>query len=210
MLPLHILHVAQHTGMMMIEVSPETLNDLDTTFMLYMLVCRPTQAGSDYTVMTHGIQDRCKIRGLPWRMFCYYYQFQQSTRRFVILSKFYWLFARFIKNILTFHEKEEKEEFFWGVFQVCPVFLYSFSNFLLIYSRSPRNRNRINRNHLDQSLSVPQKNRNSLTWVLVALTACFTYPVLYRVSAESRAGEWEFSYLGPGGLDSVFYLPCTV
>ena len=30
-----------------------------------------------------------------------------------------------------------------------------------------------------------KKNRNSLTWVLVALTVCFTYPVLYRVSAES-------------------------
>ena len=29
------------------------------------------------------------------------------------------------------------------------------------------------------------------TWVLVALTVCFTYPVLYRVSAESRVGEWE-------------------
>ena len=26
---------------------------------------------------------------------------------------------------------------------------------------------------------------------VVALTVCFTYPVLYRVSAESRAGEWE-------------------
>ena len=30
-----------------------------------------------------------------------------------------------------------------------------------------------------------------LAWVLVALTVCFTYPVLYRVLAESRAGEWE-------------------
>ena len=29
------------------------------------------------------------------------------------------------------------------------------------------------------------KNWNSLTWVVV-LTVCFTYPVLYRVSAESR------------------------
>jgi len=47
--------------------------------------------------------------------------------------------------------------------------------------------------HLDQSLRSSQKleNRNSLTWVLVAWTVCFTYPVLYRVSAESRAGEWE-------------------
>ena len=60
------------------------------------------------------------------------------------------------------------------------------------YSTSPRNRNRADRNHLDQSLLSSQKNRNSLTWVLVALTVCFTYPVLYRVSAESRAGEWEF------------------
>ena len=40
-------------------------------------------------------------------------------------------------------------------------------------------------------LSSSQKNGNSLTWVLVALTVCFTYPVLYRVSAESQAGEWE-------------------
>ena len=47
------------------------------------------------------------------------------------------------------------------------------------------------RNHFDQGLMNSQKNRNSLTWVLVALTVCFTYPVLYRVSAESRAGEWE-------------------
>ena len=41
-------------------------------------------------------------------------------------------------------------------------------------------------------LSSSQKNRDSLAWVLVALTVCFTYPVLYRVSSESRAGEWEF------------------
>ena len=39
--------------------------------------------------------------------------------------------------------------------------------------------------------AAQQKNRNSLTWVLVALTVSFTYPVLYRVSSESRAGEWE-------------------
>ena len=63
--------------------------------------------------------------------------------------------------------------------------------YIYIYSTSPRNRNPVNRNHLDQSLSFSQKNRNSLTWVLVALTVCFTYPVLYRVSSESRAGEWE-------------------
>jgi len=61
----------------------------------------------------------------------------------------------------------------------------------LYYSTYPRNRNRSYRNHLDHSLSFSQKNRNSLTWVLVALTVSFTYPVLYRVSAESRAGEWE-------------------
>jgi len=59
------------------------------------------------------------------------------------------------------------------------------------YSTSPQNRNRTNRNQLVICLSFSQKNRNSLTWVLVALTVCFTYPVLYRVSAESRAGEWE-------------------
>ena len=61
------------------------------------------------------------------------------------------------------------------------------------YSTTPRNGNRANGNHLDQSLRSSQKNRNSLTWVqlLVALTVCFTYPVLYRVSSESRAGEWE-------------------
>ena len=34
-----------------------------------------------------------------------------------------------------------------------------------------------------------QKYRNSRPWVLVALTVCFTFPVLYRVSAESRASE---------------------
>ena len=59
------------------------------------------------------------------------------------------------------------------------------------YSTSCRNRNRAKRNHLDQSLLSSQKNRKSLTWVLVALTVCFTYPVLYSVSAESRASEWE-------------------
>ena len=67
----------------------------------------------------------------------------------------------------------------------------------MFYSSSPRNRNRVNRNHLDICLSVPQKNRNSLTWVLVALTVRFTYPVLYRFSAESRAGEWESEPLIP-------------
>ena len=59
------------------------------------------------------------------------------------------------------------------------------------YSTSPRNGNPVNGNHLDICLSFSQKNGNSLTWVLVALTVCFTCPVLYRVSSESRAGEWE-------------------
>ena len=49
----------------------------------------------------------------------------------------------------------------------------------------------VNGNHLDQSLLSSRKNGNSFTWVLVALTVCFTYPVLYRVSSDSRAGEWE-------------------
>ena len=59
------------------------------------------------------------------------------------------------------------------------------------YSTTPRNANPANGNHLEVYLSSSQKKGNSLTWVLVALTLCFTYPVLYRVSAESRAGEWE-------------------
>ena len=57
------------------------------------------------------------------------------------------------------------------------------------YSSSPRNRNPANRNHLDQSLSSSQNNRNSLTWVLVALS--YLYLDSYRFSAESQAGEWE-------------------
>jgi hypothetical protein len=46
----------------------------------------------------------------------------------------------------------------------------------LQYSTTPRNRNRVNRNHLDICLRSSQKNRKPLTWVLVALTVCFTYP----------------------------------
>ena len=57
----------------------------------------------------------------------------------------------------------------------------------LVYSTTPRNGNRANGNHLEICLSSSQKNGNSLTWVLVALSVCFTYPVLYRVSSESRA-----------------------
>ena len=38
-------------------------------------------------------------------------------------------------------------------------------------------------NHFDQSLSFSQKNGNSLTWVLVALTVCFTYPILFPVTS---------------------------
>ena len=44
------------------------------------------------------------------------------------------------------------------------------------YSTTRRNGNPVNGNHLDESLSFPVENRNSLTWVLVALTVCFTYP----------------------------------
>ena len=40
--------------------------------------------------------------------------------------------------------------------------------------------------------SVPlEKWELSCLGFVGALTVCFTYPVLYRVSAESRAGEWE-------------------
>ena len=67
------------------------------------------------------------------------------------------------------------------------------------YSTTPRNGNPVNGNHLDQSLLSSRKNGNSLTWVLVALTVCFTYPVLYRVSAESRAGCLAPSKLPPSG-----------
>ena len=41
------------------------------------------------------------------------------------------------------------------------------------YSTTPRNGNRVNGNHLVICLMSFQKNRNSLTWVLVALTVCF-------------------------------------
>ena len=59
------------------------------------------------------------------------------------------------------------------------------------YSTIPRNGNPANGKHLDICLLSSRKNGNSLTWVLVALKVCFTYPVLYRVSSESRAGKWE-------------------
>jgi hypothetical protein len=48
--------------------------------------------------------------------------------------------------------------------------------FIDTYSTTARNRNRVNRNHFDIFLRSSQKNRNSLAWVLVALTVCFTYP----------------------------------
>ena len=72
----------------------------------------------------------------------------------------------------------------------CSLFctaIYKYST----YSTTPRNGNPVNGTHLEICLLSSRKNRNSLTWVLVALTVCFTYPVLFRVSAESRAGEWE-------------------
>ena len=71
------------------------------------------------------------------------------------------------------------------------IIIMTISGKVELYSTTPRNGNRVNGNHLDQSFSFFQKNGNSLTWVLVALTVCFTYPVLYRVSSESRACEWE-------------------
>jgi hypothetical protein len=48
----------------------------------------------------------------------------------------------------------------------------------ILYSTSPRNGNPANGNHLEICLLSSRKNRNSLTWVLVALTVSFTYPVL--------------------------------
>ena len=41
------------------------------------------------------------------------------------------------------------------------------------YSTSPQDRDRLNRNQLDQSLSSSQKKRNSLTWVLMAFDSVF-------------------------------------
>ena len=46
---------------------------------------------------------------------------------------------------------------------------------MCVYSTTRRNRNPINRNHLDICLRSSHKHRNSLTWVLVDLTVCFTY-----------------------------------
>ena len=42
------------------------------------------------------------------------------------------------------------------------------------YSTLPRNRNRINRKHLEICLSSSQKNRNSFVWVLPTLSVCPT------------------------------------
>ena len=78
-----------------------------------------------------------------------------------------------------------------SVAKIVSIILSIFRVKTIDYSTSPRNGNRVNGNHLDICLSFSQKNGNSLTWVLVALTVCFTCPVPYRVSAESRAGEWE-------------------
>ena len=54
-----------------------------------------------------------------------------------------------------------------------PVILLNGLNQLIASVISPRNRNRVNRNHLDQSLRSSQKNRNSLAWVLPTKKACF-------------------------------------
>ena len=50
------------------------------------------------------------------------------------------------------------------------------------YITTPRNRIPANGNHLDQSLSSSQQNRNSLAWVLAALQCIL--PTLYCI--ESR------------------------
>ena len=64
-----------------------------------------------------------------------------------------------------------------------------------MYSTTPRNRNHINRNHHGICLLSSQKNRNSLTWVLVALTVCFDIPPLYclgsRPNLELASGDCE-------------------
>ena len=55
------------------------------------------------------------------------------------------------------------------------------------YSTTPRNENRVNENHLDQSLSFSQKNGNSLTWVLVALTVCLPTGAEPRLDVRCRS-----------------------
>ena len=72
---------------------------------------------------------------------------------------------------------------------------YGITYGILTYNTSPRNRSPANWSrspanwsHLGICLSSSQENRNSLACVLVALTVCFTYHVLYRVSGESRLG----------------------
>ena len=56
------------------------------------------------------------------------------------------------------------------------------------YNSLPRNGNRLNRNHLEICLSSSQKIRNSVTWVLAALTVCFTYPA-GKVSTTSLSSK---------------------
>ena len=92
-----------------------------------------------------------------------------------------------LQRVQVYSESSRKQ--FLGACRQCRVHAEPSARVTKEYSSSTRNRNRANRNHLEICLSSSQKNRNRLTWVLVALPVCFTYPVLYRVWAESRAGE---------------------
>ena len=62
------------------------------------------------------------------------------------------------------------------------------------YNTTPRNRNRIDRSHLEICLSSSQKKKQELTCLGSADLVSVSYLDIesYRVSAESRAGEWEF------------------
>ena len=61
----------------------------------------------------------------------------------------------------------------------------------------------MNRNHLEICLSSSGKNRNSLTWILVALTVSYLYIDSYKVSAVSLQSACREPDLSLAGLDPV-------
>ena len=63
--------------------------------------------------------------------------------------------------------------FYTAILRVVAVLKKKYFPETACYSTSPRNRNRVNRNHLGIFLSSSQKNRNSLAWVVPTKKACF-------------------------------------
>ena len=45
--------------------------------------------------------------------------------------------------------------------------------------------------HEMQNLIAQNCSDSKNAWIYHVIAVCFTYPVLFRDSAESRAGEWE-------------------